>query len=349
MKQPFRTKLASCALPAVILAGLFMAGCGGGGGDPVVPPGLVASFQGQNATNGSLSMQPGNASGANFQVRIAATGIQDFFGARFHLTFDPASAGFVSADSSTSFLNGAGVVTDFDVTEVNSGILSVEATRVGSVDAIFTPDGAGSGSVSLQPGTANQDTFEIRVDVTDVNDFFGGAFHITFDSATAEYVTYDSMGSFLHAGGADTEFQVSTFGAGEIAVVATRKQDAQGSVPGVNVTGTQNLITLTFRATGFTNSNRFDFASPQEVVDSAQPVANEIPVSWSGGSMVYQDASGVDVGGTQDLIVLTFVATTETTGNDFDFADPREVCDSSAAPACNPINVTYLGGTLTAN
>lgn len=56
---------------------------------------------------------------------------------------------------------------------------------------------------------------------------------------------------------------------------------------------------------------------------------------------------GVDVVGTRTLIRLVFEATDTTGGNPFQIAQPREVCSSDAdAGGCDPITVTWQGGTL---
>jgi hypothetical protein len=146
----------------------------------------------------------------------------------------------------------------------------------------------GSNTVSLQPGTASGDIFRVRVVATGVNDFFGTAFRITFSTASAQYQGVDHAASFLRDGGADTTFTVDgTTQPGTLIVSATRLQNAAGTVPGVNVTGSRDLMVLTFRATQATSGNTFAFADPREVRDSTQPAPGGlINVAWPGGTMV---------------------------------------------------------------
>ena len=60
--------------------------------------------------------------------------------------------------------------------------------------------------------------------------------------------------------------------------------------------------------------------------------------------------TGVNVTGTQDLVILNFMATEATSANPFDFdVANSEVCDASIQPLCNPISVSgWQGGSLRA-
>ena len=328
--------------------------CGGGGSNnPVNPPtGITATFTGEPTVGNSLSMQPGNSSGAAFEVRIVATGINDFYDSSFSVTFDPAVAQFASIDSTGSFLLGAGITTEFDATEPQAGTIDIVARRVPAQNAglTFEAPAPGNSSISMQPGTIAGDEFEVVISVTGVNDFFGSAFRVDYDAQSASFESYDAASSLLLGGGVQTNFEVTTPSAGQLAVVATRLQDDTGTVPGVNVAGTQELISLTFRATQFTAANQFTFGAPREVCDSDQPVCTPINVSWDGGTMRNAPSpTGVDVVGSQNLVILNFTALVATVQSPFEFADPRQICDSTGFPGgCNPIVPTYLDGVLDA-
>jgi hypothetical protein len=338
-----------------VLLPLFLgiAGCGGGGSDnpPRPPSGIDATFTGQAAVANSLSLQPGGSNAEAFAVRVVVTQIDDFYDASFRVSFDPDVAEFVSMDSSGSFLLGAGVTTQFDATVSQPGALDVVARRVPpqTIGVSVEAPPAGANSISIQPGAINGNEFELVISVTGVNDLFGAAFHVEFDPQSASFVSYDSTGSLLLGAGVQTDFQVSS-NSGDVTVVATRLQDNTGTIPGVNVVGTQELISLTFQATQFTSGNDFNLVAPREACDSSQPVCNDLNVNWAGGTMRNIAApTGVDVGGSQDLVVLNFTATAETVQSPFEFADPRQICDASGFPGmCNPITPTYLGGTLDA-
>ena len=125
-----------------LLAGLTVACPGGGGGGGPIPSGLVASFVAENPTPDpalmTLSMAPGPSSGERFSIRVQVTNIDDFFGAGFHVNFDPTTASFRGATDDGSFILETGVDTDISaVVNVNvPGELLVTATRQGQVAGV---------------------------------------------------------------------------------------------------------------------------------------------------------------------------------------------------------------------
>lgn len=91
-----------------LLFGALAPSCGGGGGGGTTG-GIVATFTPASPNPAALSvtMQTGSASGQNFNVRISATDVNDFFGAAFTINL-PTGISFVSLDSAQSFLRDGG-------------------------------------------------------------------------------------------------------------------------------------------------------------------------------------------------------------------------------------------------
>jgi hypothetical protein len=139
-------------------------------------------------------------------------------------------------------------------------------------------------------GTAAGSNFSVVVRVTDVTNFYGASFRISFTPATAQFVDFTSNGSVLLNQGSATDFraQLVPGNNGQLDVVAT----LQAQVQGVNVAGTQTLITLNFRATAVTSSNPFAFvADPTREARTcpAPPGACQIVtgnLTWSGGTLI---------------------------------------------------------------
>ena len=117
---------------AILLAGLASVSCGGGGGNSTTPPGITASFAAANSAPGmnTVSMQPGPVSGSTFQVQIHITDITDFFGGAFRVPFDSSSLTFIEFNSSASFLEGMGRLTDIraEIDQMDPNMLVVVAT-----------------------------------------------------------------------------------------------------------------------------------------------------------------------------------------------------------------------------
>ena len=158
--------------------------------------------------------------------------------------------------------------------------------------ASFTPDNANPGPNTLNmtatpTGGAN---FTIEINVTDITDFFGAGFRVTYDPATAQYVGFSSTGSTLVLNtpvGATTDFRVDPRPGGELWIDATLQGQVQGITVPVNVT--ELLLTLSFSAIGATNGNAFGFDVPATRVVTTCPApptaCSDIAVNWSGGTM----------------------------------------------------------------
>ncbi len=160
--------------------------------------------------------------------------------------------------------------------------------------ASFMPDNANppANSVSMQAGSSSNSIFRIDVMVTDITDFFGAAFPVRFDSATATFLSQDTNGSFIIQGGVATDFQavLSVTDPDVLLVVASRRG---ATVDGVTAVGSQKLISLVFEADSATAGNSFRFdqtVGPREVracaAGQACPPMAEPPLTWHGGTLV---------------------------------------------------------------
>ena len=129
----------------VVSAGLLLSpACGGSDDEPAI--GEVAFTPlAPTPGSGSITMQAGGTSGEVFQIRVAVKDVANFFGASFHVTYNPASAAFESSSSSGSFLIGGGVGTSFNAALVAPGDLAVVATRLqngaGTVPGVAVVEG----------------------------------------------------------------------------------------------------------------------------------------------------------------------------------------------------------------
>lgn len=153
----------------------------------------------------------------------------------------------------------------------------------GVLTASFSPENPspGAATVAMLPGSVSTTDFNVRITVTGTNDVYGAAFDITYPSNLISYQSIDSTTSFLRDGGAtNLQFTVDpTSQAGRLVVVGTRL----GVQPGVDVTGTRDLMILRFRArTGFSAQPiLFDAGQPRQVRnDQNQAIA----VTWTSGT-----------------------------------------------------------------
>jgi len=130
-------RLSSPLIFSVVLAGLMMVGCGGGGGNVdggMMGGGLTATFTGDapNPAVDSISMVAGTATGDTFQVEIRVGDIIDFFGTAFSIRFDPTTAEYQSFDDSMSLLQNMNYAPDIeiraDLDQVDSGLVTIVAT-----------------------------------------------------------------------------------------------------------------------------------------------------------------------------------------------------------------------------
>lgn len=132
---------------AALLACALLTGCPAGGGgysdDGTLGGGLQATFVADDPSPApmTLSLAPGVAVEAAFQVRVLVTDVPGFFGAAFRVAFDPTVVRFDGFNAAGSFIEGAGIATDFRAVADpgGAGLVLVSATRQGQfagVDAV---------------------------------------------------------------------------------------------------------------------------------------------------------------------------------------------------------------------
>lgn len=172
---------------------------------------------------------------------------------------------------------------------INSGL---------TADFIASQASPGANTVSLQQRTESGANFDVVVQATTVTDFFGAAFHVTFDTTKVDYLSFDSSTSFLLDAPVSTSSPPVIFTVfeqpGELLITATRNQD--GSTPGITFTGNRDLLVLKFRAIAATGSTSSSISIPLTdtlACDSSggtpapgSACAGPIAVSWFGGSVL---------------------------------------------------------------
>jgi hypothetical protein len=143
-------------------------------------------------------------------------------------------------------------------------------------------------SVTLQPGGATGALFNVRVSAREIDDLFGAAFWISFDTTNVAYRTCDDSTSLLRDGGEQLLVDVnSTSSPGNVKVGISRIQNADGTVKGVNVTDSRDLIVLTFVARAAVTATPIAFVDGHELAtNSGAPPGNVVAgVTWAGGTL----------------------------------------------------------------
>jgi hypothetical protein len=186
----------------------------------------------------------------------------------------------------------------FALTAVAVGCGSDNNTTTSTTTAVasFAPDDnpPANGSITLLSGTTSGASVNVRVTVTEVPNFFGAAFRISYNPTALLFNGMDSSSSFLRAGVTDpSQLYFSADAAnspGEVVITATRFSPA---VP-VPVTATSDLVILNFVARlaiapGAT-VGRLDFADPKQACDGSVvgTGCGPITVTWSGGGVSAQ-------------------------------------------------------------
>ena len=163
-----------------------------------------------------------------------------------------------------------------------------------TVVSAFTPDDPPTaGSITMVQGTTSGAAVNVKITVTQLNNFFGAAFRITYDPAALLFNGMDNSTSFLRNGVSDANLLFTSDAAnspGEIVITATRLDPTVA--PPVNVTTTSDLVILNFVARRAIVPNadegRLDFADPKQACDGsvAAPGCGSITVSaWTGGGV----------------------------------------------------------------
>ncbi len=144
----------------------------------------------------------------------------------------------------------------------------------------FVPDepNPGSDTVSAGEGEIGGNLVTVDINVTDTNGMYGAAFDLKYNPATANYVGF-TEGNLFEQGGHTPFYDVQEPQNGQLVVVVTR----QGSVPGVNASGTVTIISLTFELIQEGGSDvSFDAFALLDDQTLPQPIPN---LSWFGGSL----------------------------------------------------------------
>lgn len=144
-------------------------------------------------------------------------------------------------------------------------------------------------SISLQQGTRAGLVVNVLVSATDVPDFFGGGFRLTYDPSVVRFESSSSTGSFLRdapfdGAGAGLQFLVDSSTPGVLVVAATRLQNAGGTAPGVDVTGTRTLISLQFRLLLGTAGSPVTLPAPQREARDSQ--GSPLALTWHAGAFL---------------------------------------------------------------
>jgi len=174
---------------------------------------------------------------------------------------------------------------------------SSDDTQPSGPVARFTPDlpTPGAGSVALLAGSSSGASVTVRVTVTGIDDVFGAAFRVDYDTTALQYGGFDDSGSFLRQGVTDDDvlFLADAINnPGQIVITATRLDPTL--VETVDVGATADLIVLNFAArkpiAGGAAEGRLDFADPKQLCDGtvAAPLCGSIAVTWSGGGVSAQ-------------------------------------------------------------
>jgi hypothetical protein len=140
----FAHRLVAAALAAVVVTALPSCGGGSDSGGGTTNP--TATFTPDTPTpgNATIAMLAGSSSGAAVSVRITVTGVDDFLGAAFRVTYDTTALFFNGMDDSGSVLRQGGVADTALFFEANNssvaGEVIVTATRLNPAPP---PTGAG--------------------------------------------------------------------------------------------------------------------------------------------------------------------------------------------------------------
>lgn len=159
--------------------------------------------------------------------------------------------------------------------------------------ASFTPENAnpGADTIGMAGATAGSNV-SVEIQVSDIDDFFGAGFRVTYDPTTVDFAGFDAVGSLLedHAGNTEIDARELDLGnPGTILVTATIQDAAQPA--GIDVVGIRKLLTLNFQATTTIAApgNPIAFADPRDVQICAVQggACNEVSgaLAWPGGAI----------------------------------------------------------------
>lgn len=142
-------------------------------------------------------------------------------------------------------------------------------------------------SISLQQGTRAGLVVNVLVSATDVADFFGAGFRLTYDPSFVRFESSSSTTSFLRDAPfdgplAELQFLVDSSTPGVLNVAATRQQNQAGNAPGVDVSGTRTLLSLQFRL--LLDAAGSPVTLPAQQREARDSQGNALALTWHAGS-----------------------------------------------------------------
>lgn len=138
------------------------------------------------------------------------------------------------------------------------------------------------GRVAVRQGSGSCSARSLDVVVTDVSDVFSGSFTVTFDPARVAFGGASASGSFLAAGGTQVNVVQTNPQPGSVTVGISRVQ----STTGVNVTGSQVLVRLSFSPV--TAGTATLALTSAQLFGSQTPPQPKSGLTWTGGTFQVQ-------------------------------------------------------------
>lgn len=152
---------------------------------------------------------------------------------------------------------------------------------VGDITAGFVPleSNPGNDTVSAGEGSSSGNQVTVVINLTDTNGVYAAAFDLNYDPSVANYLGY-TEGDLFEQGGHTPIYEVAEPQAGQLVVGVSR----QGSVPGVDASGTVSIVGLTFEVLEATaQSGSIVSFDANELLDD-QALPQPIPdIDWFGG------------------------------------------------------------------
>jgi hypothetical protein len=154
---------------------VLLAACGGDdNGSIVIPTGITASFTADAPAPATPSVvfRSGAVAGATIDLRVTVAGVPDFFGATFHVSFDPSMVTFggcrLPADPFVAGPSGQDPVDTRCALATSGHTVAVSVTRLASGGQATGIDAVDPSDLVLLSFTALQSTAGTRLDFSGV-------------------------------------------------------------------------------------------------------------------------------------------------------------------------------------